>query len=102
MNKLSSLFFIAVVYSSSLVAQLKQHINPDGVNKPKTYSQVVKVNSGTMIFTSGIVADDANGNIIGKGDLKIQVKQAFENFDRINPLPNFGKKSHYKCMSLRQ
>ena len=79
MNKLSSLFFIAVVYSSSLVAQLKQHINPDGVNKPKTYSQVVKVNSGTMIFTSGIVADDANGNIIGKGDLKIQVKQAFEN-----------------------
>jgi enamine deaminase RidA (YjgF/YER057c/UK114 family) len=59
--------------------QLKQHINPDGVNKPKTYSQVVKVNGGSMIFTSGIVADDTNGTIIGKGDLKAQVRQAFEN-----------------------
>lgn len=75
------LFFLVVlllnvVYCS---AQLKQHLNPDGVNKPKTYSQVVKVNGGSMIFTSGIVADDVNGNIIGKGDLKAQVKQAFEN-----------------------
>jgi enamine deaminase RidA (YjgF/YER057c/UK114 family) len=65
--------------TASLSAQLKQHINPDGVNKPKTYSQVVKVNGGAMIFTSGIVADDVNGNIMGKGDLKTQVKQAFEN-----------------------
>jgi 2-iminobutanoate/2-iminopropanoate deaminase len=64
---------------STVYSQQKQHINPDGVNKPKTYSQVVKVNGGAMIFTSGIVADDVNGNIIGKGDLKAQVKQAFEN-----------------------
>lgn len=76
-------FFLTVIliliFSASTKAQLKQHINPDGVNKPKTYSQVVKVNGGTMIFTSGIVADDVNGTIIGKGDLKAQVKQAFEN-----------------------
>lgn len=76
-------FFLPVIliliFSASTKAQLKQHINPDGVNKPKTYSQVVKVNGGTMIFTSGIVADDANGTTIGKGDLKAQVKQAFEN-----------------------
>lgn len=79
MNKLFSIFFLAVIASSSSFAQLKQHINPDGVSKPKTYSQVVKVNGGTMIFTSGIVPDDVNGNIIGKGDLKAQIKQAFEN-----------------------
>jgi 2-iminobutanoate/2-iminopropanoate deaminase len=76
-------YFICSVFllllTSSLFAQLKQHINPDGVNKPKTYSQVVKVNHGTMIFTSGIVADDVNGAIVGKGDLQVQVKQAFEN-----------------------
>ena len=70
---------VAFLISVTSSAQLKQHINPDGVNKPKTYSQVVKVNGGTMIFTSGIVADDVNGTIIGKGDLKAQVKQAFEN-----------------------
>lgn len=68
-----------LLFSFSAAAQLKQHLNPDGVNKPKTYSQVVKVNNGTMIFTSGIVADDASGNIIGKGDLKAQVQQAFDN-----------------------
>jgi enamine deaminase RidA (YjgF/YER057c/UK114 family) len=75
------LFFSAVLLLTSAYsfAQLKQHFNPDGVNKPKTYSQVVKVNGGSMIFTSGIVADDVNGNIVGKGDLKAQVKQAFEN-----------------------
>ena len=72
----SVVLLLNVVYCS---AQLKQHLNPDGVNKPKTYSQVVKVNGGSIIFTSGIVADDVNGNIIGKGDLKAQVKQAFEN-----------------------
>lgn len=71
--------FVVMLLTSSLSAQLKQHLNPDGVNKPKTYSQVVKVNGGTMIFTSGIVADDVNGTIVGKGDLKAQVKQAFEN-----------------------
>jgi enamine deaminase RidA (YjgF/YER057c/UK114 family) len=79
MNKYLSVHILLLFFANSLTAQLKQHINPDGVNKPKTYSQVVKVNGGTMIFTSGIVADDANGNIIGKGDLKAQVKQAFEN-----------------------
>ena len=70
---------VILCMTTLLFAQHKQHLNPDGVNKPKTYSQVVKVNGGSMIFTSGIVADDANGNIIGKGDLKAQVKQAFEN-----------------------
>jgi enamine deaminase RidA (YjgF/YER057c/UK114 family) len=73
------IIILILINNAKSFAQLKQHINPDGVNKPKTYSQVVKVNGGTMIFTSGIVADDANGTIVGKGDLKAQVKQAFEN-----------------------
>lgn len=77
MKKIIVIFLM--LFACTANAQLKQHINPDGVNKPKTYSQVVKVNGGSMIFTSGIVADDVNGNIIGKGDLKAQVKQAFEN-----------------------
>ena len=80
MKKITMSFLTVLMFCSVFsFAQLKQHINPDGVNKPNTYSQVVKVNGGTMIFTSGIVADDVNGNIIGKGDLKAQVKQAFEN-----------------------
>lgn len=79
MTRITLIAFMILLMNQSLSAQLKQHINPDGVNKPKTYSQVVKVNGGSMIFTSGIVADDTNGTIIGKGDLKAQVRQAFEN-----------------------
>jgi enamine deaminase RidA (YjgF/YER057c/UK114 family) len=70
---------IVLLLVATATAQVKQHINPNGVNKPKTYSQVVTVNNGTMIFTSGIVADDTTGAIQGKGDLRAQVKQAFEN-----------------------
>jgi enamine deaminase RidA (YjgF/YER057c/UK114 family) len=70
---------IVLLLVATATAQVKQHINPNGVNKPKTYSQVVTVNNGTMIFTSGIVADDTTGAILGKGDLRAQVKQAFEN-----------------------
>lgn len=79
MKRYFTLLCFLLLFAANSFAQLKQHMNPDRVNKPKTYSQVVKVNGGTMIFTSGIVANDVDGNIIGKGDLKAQVKQAFEN-----------------------
>ncbi len=71
--------FLLFLYAFTSFAQVKSYINPEGINKPKTYSQAVKVSGGSMIITSGIVADDVNGNIIGKGDLKAQVQRAFEN-----------------------
>lgn len=71
------LFFLAATVSAT--AQQKIHLNPDGVNKPKTYSQVVKVRGGEWVLTSGIVADDAQGALVGKGDLQQQTRQCFEN-----------------------
>lgn len=72
-----SLAFTLILFVAS--SQQVDRMNPDGINKPATYSQVVRVNKGTMVFTSGIVSDNDKGEIIGKGDLKVQTKQCFEN-----------------------
>jgi enamine deaminase RidA (YjgF/YER057c/UK114 family) len=73
------LLLIALTATVTAAAQHKIHLNPDGVNKPKTYSQVVQVRGGRWVVTSGIVADDAQGTIVGKGDLQAQTRQCFEN-----------------------
>jgi enamine deaminase RidA (YjgF/YER057c/UK114 family) len=44
-------------------------INPDGVFKPPTYSQVAVATGSKTIYLSGQVAIDADGNLVGKGDL---------------------------------
>lgn len=69
--------------SCSLVAQKKVYLNPDGVYKPPSYSQLVLVKDGATIFTSGVVAQDTLGNILGKGDLRLQTRIVFENLQKI-------------------
>lgn len=34
---------------------------------------------GRLLYISGQVAWDASGNIVGKGDVRVQARQAFEN-----------------------
>lgn len=59
----------------------KQAINPKELFNSTQYgfSQIVVSQPGTMVFISGQVAWDENGEIIGKGDLKIQTEKAFQN-----------------------
>jgi enamine deaminase RidA (YjgF/YER057c/UK114 family) len=48
--------------------------------KPHGYSQVIEFTGNVrMVFVSGQVAEDADGNIVGKGDIVEQVHQAFRN-----------------------
>ena len=54
-----------------------ERMNPDGLNKPATYSHVVKV--GNLLFISGQVAFDSAGNLVGENDMKAQVRQVLEN-----------------------
>src|SRR6266700_1682791 len=60
---------------------------PEGVNvrmqqgKP-AYSHVVTVNGpGKTIYTAGQLARDAEGNIVGPGDMRAQLEQTFKNLD---------------------
>jgi len=54
-------------------------LNPNGLFKPDTYSQVAVAQGARTIYLSGQVAMDAQGSVVGKGDLAAQVEQAYLN-----------------------
>lgn len=54
-------------------------INPPGLSKPPGYSHIAEIRSGRIIYLAGQIATDANGNIVGKGDLEAQADQVFRN-----------------------
>jgi enamine deaminase RidA (YjgF/YER057c/UK114 family) len=43
------------------------------------YKMATRMDGGRLLYISGQVAWDASGNIVGKGDVRAQAKQAFEN-----------------------
>lgn len=52
------------------------HINPEALSPPNGYSQVVIVDGFTkLIFVSGQIPLDAEGSLVGTGDLKAQLRQ---------------------------
>ena len=51
--------------------------NPD--NKPAGFSPATRV--GNMVFSSGQVAADSNGNVVGEGDAGAQAEQVFNNIE---------------------
>ena len=53
--------------------------NPTSVFTPPSYSQAASVSGGRTIYVSGQVAFDTNGVVVGKGDLRAQVRQVYEN-----------------------
>jgi enamine deaminase RidA (YjgF/YER057c/UK114 family) len=63
------------------VAAKTRFINPDALNKPPTYTQVVEVTApGRLVYVSGQLASDRNGNVVGDvGDFRAQAVQVFDN-----------------------
>jgi enamine deaminase RidA (YjgF/YER057c/UK114 family) len=64
--------------SLNVIAQ-KEFVNPDALLKPSSYTHVVALGPGKTIYISGQVPVNSKGEIVGKGDLKVQVKQVYEN-----------------------
>jgi enamine deaminase RidA (YjgF/YER057c/UK114 family) len=62
-------------------------IDPAGVPAPPGgwYSHAVRVEvgDGALLFVSGQVALDENGDIVGAGDMKRQAEQVFDVLERI-------------------
>ncbi len=56
-----------------------KHVNPPELAKPTGYTHVVEVVGGRTLYISGQVAVDRTGAVVGKGDLKAQTRQVFEN-----------------------
>jgi enamine deaminase RidA (YjgF/YER057c/UK114 family) len=57
-----------------------EHINPDGLSKNPAFTQVVTVKGpAKTIYVGGQDAVDSSGAIVGKGDIKRQTEQVFQN-----------------------
>jgi enamine deaminase RidA (YjgF/YER057c/UK114 family) len=63
----------------ALLAQNIEHINPPGLATSPAYTQVVTAKPGTVIWVAGQTAQNAKGEVVGRGDLKAQVNQVWEN-----------------------
>ena len=63
----------------------KQAQNPETVAAPLKgyYSNAVKVSAGPLLFISGQVAVDRQGELVGAGDMRAQAVQVLENIGAI-------------------
>jgi enamine deaminase RidA (YjgF/YER057c/UK114 family) len=57
-------------------------INPDELPTPESYTQVIAATGSRMVFVAGQMAEDAQGNLVGPGDLAAQARQVFANVGR--------------------
>lgn len=63
---------------------IRQTINPPGLADPVgPYAYGVRVSGELMLFVAGCTASDADGRIVGKGDITKQTEQVFENIKKI-------------------
>lgn len=53
-----------------------EHINPADLPTPQTYTQVIVATGSRLIFVAGQVAEDAQGNLVGAGDVAVQARRA--------------------------
>ena len=72
---------LAVLLTGSAGAQDILRINPDGMTQPSAYTHVVRY--GDLLFLAGQVALDEDGNVIGEGDMRAQVRQVMENLKTV-------------------
>jgi len=57
-------------------------INPEGLPVPQTYTHVVVATGSKLVFVAGQEPEDAQGNLVGPGDLAVQARQVFANLGR--------------------
>jgi 2-iminobutanoate/2-iminopropanoate deaminase len=62
----------------------KKVIQPKTLNDPRPrYSQGILNSGGKLLFIAGQTAADKDGNVVGKGDIKAQTQQVFDNIKAV-------------------
>ena len=62
-------------------AQVKRS-NPPTLSKPTGYTHIVEVSGPTkLVYISGQIALDKDGQVVGAGDMKAQAEQVFKNLE---------------------
>jgi reactive intermediate/imine deaminase len=80
---LSTLFVLlpVVAFAQARAPQVKR-TNPPTLSKPTGYTHIVEVSGAAkMVYISGQIAFDTNGNVVGAGDMKAQAEQVFKNLN---------------------
>jgi enamine deaminase RidA (YjgF/YER057c/UK114 family) len=62
----------------------RKTIQPPSSNDPRPrYSQGILTEGGKVLFIAGQTASDKDGNVVGKGDIKAQTRQVFQNIKAV-------------------
>jgi enamine deaminase RidA (YjgF/YER057c/UK114 family) len=56
-----------------------QFLNPEGIFKPATFSQIAITSGDTVVYISGQTARDEKSNIVATGDVRKQAEKVFQN-----------------------
>lgn len=54
-------------------------ITPTEAQPVGNYKMATRMESGRLLYIAGQVARDVNGEVLGKGDIRTQARQVFEN-----------------------
>lgn len=58
----------------------REILHSEELGKPiGSYSYGVKVEGGRLLYLAGAVSIDRNGDVVGKGDIRAQIRQIMEN-----------------------
>ena len=72
---------------SNVSASVIMHVsfvNPETVHQPTGYTHVVSVEGpGKILYISGQIARNQEGEIVGVGDLEAQTRQVYENLSSV-------------------
>lgn len=60
----------------------KQRLNPETLNRPAAYTQVVTAEGGRLVFLAGQTPINLQGEVVGAGDLRAQARQVYENISK--------------------
>jgi enamine deaminase RidA (YjgF/YER057c/UK114 family) len=62
----------------------RKTIQPTSLNDPRPrYSQGLLTEGGKILFIAGQTASDQEGNVVGRGDIRAQTRQVFENLKAV-------------------
>ena len=58
-------------------------ITPAEAKPVANYKMATRMEGGRLLYTAGQVARDAEGNVLGKGDIRLQARQVFQNLRQV-------------------
>ena len=86
---------VAVLFAQARAPQVKRS-NPPALSKPTGYTHVVEVTGPSkMIYISGQIALDKDGNVVGAGDMKAQAEQVFRNLQAALAVARTGRAAQW-------